>query len=786
LDHGLRHFLGLILPTILAVVGPSCGDRDAERGSATGTHGAAPLPLPVRRLDLVRGGREAEALPLCRITPPADLSGWTIESTSHELIETEEGHALTLKLSGASPGVIRIPAPALDVDPRLVEIWIALPRGGDVGVAAHFRDGTRLTSSVNVLPPPKARLRVPLPVRVPLPERQTSGAPLQEIEVRITGRSRSCLLSGLELHRFALLTEESEDGEPELVDRGRVARRARTLSGSSTLTAELQPGNGDCLELAFAVVQVSAGEEDDPALTLNLSRGGERVLSWRGSLTGHTPGWTQVLIPLDDGAGRPLTATIALEGGAPEDLCLVERPRVVHKEKNAQVVLLITSDTHRADHVGAGSSAADLPIETPVLDRLARDGVMFTSCLATTNITNPSHVAMLCGVHPRETRILDNRTRLASSAPTLASAFRDQGFLTAAVTSVGHLGWRHSGLGTGFDVFVSPEGAAPLDADEAVSAALDLVLESGGVPLFLWLHLYDAHFPYAPPQPFDRLYYPEGRDPRSEDLPPLGELPSVTRDWLPGLRDIEYPRALYRGEISFLDQELGRLLAHPGLETATIVFTADHGECLGQHGIYYDHTWLYPDTLHVPLLLRSPDLPAGRVVSRAVSHLDLGRTILDLAGMKEIPFPGTSLLPLVMGRGPVSKEPLFALSDNAMAASVTHEGWHLILSLSPRPHPRVWTETRRKHQVELFDLTSDPECTRDRIVTEPERARDLCTKLVSWLGREPRGGWTAGASTDPELVRRLEALGYVTGEEEAPLRPLLDPGVTAEALVKTR
>src|SRR5690606_14477718 len=122
-------------------------------------------------------------------------------------------------------------------------------------------------------------------------------------------------------------------------------------------------------------------------------------------------------------------------------------------------------------------------------------------------------------------------------------------------------------------------------------------------PLFVWLHLFDAHSPYRPPEAFAARYYPAGRDPFDPSLPPP-DLPDGVLGWdLEGLRDPAWPAAAYKGEVSYLDMQLGRLLHHPRAGAGIVAVTADHGESLGHHGIYYAHSMLYTDSLHVPLVL---------------------------------------------------------------------------------------------------------------------------------------------------------------------------------------
>ncbi len=420
-------------------------------------------------------------------------------------------------------------------------------------------------------------------------------------------------------------------------------------------------------------------------------------------------------------------------------------------------MLLVTSDTHRADYLGAARRGVE--VRTPALDALAAEGVLFEDCWSSTNITNPSHIALMTGVSPRDTRVVTNTVPLADGARTLAEEFRRVGFVTWAVLSVTNLGDTGSGLGQGFDRVATPPVAPVGDAGEAVDRVLAWLPEAEGRPLFLWVHVFDAHTPYAPPPSHDRMYYPKESDPfdaaRGAQPVPDELLPPFLR----GLRDPAYPEAQYRAEVSYLDSELGRLLAAPRFANAVVAVTADHGESLGEHDTYFDHVTLYPDTLHVPLVLRAPKVPRGRRVADPVRQIDLGRTLLDLAGLARAEFPGRNLLAALEG-SPVA-EPRFALAAQGNAASLERDGSYLILHLvEHREHQSL--RSFRRHQVELYDLTADPGCERDLVDEELARARALRAELVHWLKGFDAEGLAGNSSADGESLRELAGLGYLS------------------------
>jgi choline-sulfatase len=281
-------------------------------------------------------------------------------------------------------------------------------------------------------------------------------------------------------------------------------------------------------------------------------------------------------------------------------------------------VLLVTFDTTRADHIGAyGSEAA----ETPTLDRLAREGVVFEMALSPTPITLPSHASLLTGVDPTAHGVRDNGLfALPPEATLVSEVLRQRGWRTGAFVAAYVLDARF-GLSQGFEVYrgVTATGFEKRrferTADRVVDEALAWIRSlPEGDPWFAWLHFYDPHQPYRPPAPWsERLEHP------------------------------------YDGEIAFADSQLGRLLDAlradgRGGHLLTVV-TADHGEGLGEHDYWFAHGEYLSDPLvRIPLAIRRPGGPA-RVREDPASLVDVFPTILALAGVDPAPgYPGRDLL----------------------------------------------------------------------------------------------------------------------------------------------
>ena len=281
-------------------------------------------------------------------------------------------------------------------------------------------------------------------------------------------------------------------------------------------------------------------------------------------------------------------------------------------------VIAITIDTLRADHLG---SYGDRDAVTPTLDALAGRGVRFADAVAHAPLTLPSHASLFTGLTPARHGIRNNpEFALGESIPTLAERFRAAGYDTAAFVSGFPLS-RRFGLGRGFDLYDDqfPRGdvgsAAPYTerrADATTTAArawLGRGTSQDRKPYFLWVHLFDPHRPYDPPQPF--------RD-RFREKP-------------------------YDGEIAFVDAEIGKLLTavgDPEGNRTIIAVTADYGEGLDEHGEPTHGLFIYNSTIRVPLILAGPGVPRSQTIETLVRLIDVTPTLLDLAHLP--PLPGTT------------------------------------------------------------------------------------------------------------------------------------------------
>ncbi len=391
-------------------------------------------------------------------------------------------------------------------------------------------------------------------------------------------------------------------------------------------------------------------------------------------------------------------------------------------------LLLVTLDTTRADHLGAWGWPHAM---TPHLDALAASGVRFARCDSAAPVTLPSHATLFTGLYPPRHGVRDNGTFVLGSGPaTLAERLREGGYDTAAVVSAVVLHRRH-GLDRGFRLYDDDLGAgyaqgtevAERTADATVAAALGTVGKLAR-PYFLWVHFYDPHEEYRPP--------------------------SAIADRMQG------PARLYDGEIAFVDQQLGRLLAALPRPPVTLV-VGDHGEMLGEHGEASHGVLPLAGARRVPLLVAGPGVPGGRVIDDLVRTADVMPTLLSLAGLAPpAGLDGESLTPRFTA---AAAAPTFAYSESFLPYFAYK--WFPLRTLSDG---RVlFLEAPRPA---LFRLDDDPAETRDLAAVEPALAelwRARLERLLAGAGESLSEVAAPETTLGEEQRRQLAALGYLGG-----------------------
>jgi choline-sulfatase len=392
-------------------------------------------------------------------------------------------------------------------------------------------------------------------------------------------------------------------------------------------------------------------------------------------------------------------------------------------------VVLITLDTVRADHLHCYGNTN---IKTPVIDGLARNGVLFEEAVTQTPLTEPSHASILTGTNPNVHRVRDNGFALKPSSITLATILRRRDWNTAGFISTTAL-QREFGFNQGFnsydDQIWEDKGAntnlpaASRPANITVDHAIRWLNTQPGKPFFVWLHLYDAHEPYSPPLQFRN----------------------------------QYPNNPYDAEIAFEDQQLGRFLESVRQKSpfnkTVVVLLSDHGESLGDHGEYSHGVFLYDSTVRIAWIMAGPGVPAGVRIRQQAREIDVLPTILDLLGIHpSSAIQGTSMVPAFFGK----KVPSDYSYEETLYPKIDM-GWSQLLGI----HTARWMYVKAP-RPELYDLDHDPGERTNVIKTHPKIFRELEAQLkkVQLLGNgtsEP----SALDGLDTQSMEQLKSLGYI-------------------------
>lgn len=395
-------------------------------------------------------------------------------------------------------------------------------------------------------------------------------------------------------------------------------------------------------------------------------------------------------------------------------------------------LLVITLDTTRADHIGTYGSTL---VETPALDRLGAEGIVFEQAMTTAPLTLPAHSSIFTGKFPPEHGARDNGGFfLGPEHETLAEVLKARGYATGGFVSAFVLDSKW-GIDQGFETYVDDfdvsigrsrsAGEIQRPANEVVDRALPWLESVKDGRFFAWLHFYDPHTPYAPPEPYKSQY-------------------------------AGHP---YRGEVAFTDAQVGRVvqfLEERGLlEKTVIMVIGDHGESLGEHGEDQHGFFIYEAATHVPFIVRTPfEGTRGRRVADAVRAVDLMPTALELLGAQApAGISGRTLTPLMAGTAQT-----LDLEGYAEAMyPLHHYGWSELRALRAGRYKLIDAP-----RPELFDLQEDPKETTNIF----EQRRSLGDLMVSRL-RQMEQAFTQVAAAqpaedvDPEVRARLAALGYV-------------------------
>lgn len=421
-------------------------------------------------------------------------------------------------------------------------------------------------------------------------------------------------------------------------------------------------------------------------------------------------------------------------------------------------VILITLDTARADRMGFLGSKLGL---TPNLDTLARESVVFTHAYSQVPLTAPSHATILTGAYPQFHQVNDFQVPLAQDLPYAPAILREHGYHTSAFVGAmvldPHVGFAR-GFDRGFDTYDAGFHQAHPGEDryhsserrggEVVAHALAWLNQHPQGPFFMWLHLYDAHDPYDPPEPYK----------------------------------IKYAAAPYDGEIAYVDSAVGKFLSDlrtRGLyHGALIAVMADHGEALGDHGEDTHGFFLYDETIHVPLVIKLPSAAsaqtdsAGKKIENQVGLVDVLPTILQAAGIavpQEV--QGESLLGMLIAKpAPAESAGTSAAPDTFPDRPAYAEtdypqntyGWSPLRAL--RTGKYLYIKAPRQ---ELYDQSADPKAEHDLSSAAAAVTSTLAGQLDAFRQKTSSSREAPKSAVDPEAQAKLAALGYVATDSIA-------------------
>ncbi len=389
------------------------------------------------------------------------------------------------------------------------------------------------------------------------------------------------------------------------------------------------------------------------------------------------------------------------------------------RKNQEQNVLLITIDTLRADRLSCYGSEL---LQTPNIDKFAERGVLFSRAFAHTTTTLPSHTNIVCGTTPLYHGVHDNYGfALSERFLTLAEHLKTYGYSTGAFIGGFPLDSRF-GLSQGFDVYDDDFGKKyenEIPAELVIEKSLSWLKQQKS-PWFLWIHCYDPHDPYAPPEPFKKRYESD----------------------------------LYNGEVAYVDRSLSpvlNFLEKNGLfDNTLIVFTGDHGEALGQHGEQTHGFLAYNEVLRIPLIICTPGIPASHS-DQYVCHTDIFPTICDLLDVKKPDFlQGMSLLPVLKGR----KLPPRTFYFESLQPYYSR-GWAPLRGIIQKNEKYIDSPI-----PELYDLEEDFEETNNLAKKNELSAYKMQLDLIIKNQSNPEKTERKKA-VDREALKKLASLGYI-------------------------
>jgi len=439
-------------------------------------------------------------------------------------------------------------------------------------------------------------------------------------------------------------------------------------------------------------------------------------------------------------------------------------------------VIFIVVDALRFDHLSMNGYNRNT---SPNIDNVAKEGIFFTNAIATIPSTTPSIASMMTGLYPSSHGLrFIHRHKLDSKVTTLAEIlqFHDYKTIGYDLDSIG------SGLEKGFDYFsllrwriknklrrtikksISTNYNGK-EAEDLTNIAKNQIKKRKDEKFFLYLHYNDLHWPYKPPKPFDDIFDPDYKGDHLfndwDDKIKRGDM--IFNNPLPK-EEIYHAIAHYDGLIKFIDIQIGQItkyLQDLGLKDKTLlVITADHGESLGEHNLYFMHTLnLYEEGIKIPLIINNPNIRQQKRIETQVQSIDIMPTILDILDIPLIEnIDGKSLVPLIEGDKDSRKylfaengEVIFKQNNRAFFSGIKGK-WRMIRTnewkLIYIPHPK-------KNIYELYNLKNDPKEKINQIKKKPKKFKILKEELFKWMNRSKEDKDLDLTEKSKKLLRKL-------------------------------
>ena len=426
-------------------------------------------------------------------------------------------------------------------------------------------------------------------------------------------------------------------------------------------------------------------------------------------------------------------------------------------------VLLITVDALRPDHLGCYGYERNT---SPNIDKLAREGVMFTQAISQGSQTVPSIPSLMTSLYPSQHGIKSLQFDYVISHPVLAQILKENGYSTGCILA--HE-LSHAGLGKGFDLVDMDFNKK---ADLLTQKAVDWLRQNKNGNFFLWVHYLDPHGPYQPPSPYNRLYCDDEFYKKNRNIP----IASNTKDiynsdgTIPlyvaenDITEVDYYIAQYDGEISFTDEQIGILLKELeelGLDRKTIVIlTADHGEGMGEHNIYFTHGGsLYDELLKVPLIIKyKKAFPAGKIINQQVSLIDILPTLLAVLKIeRKLNISGVNLMPLFSKGADFSTR--VVISED-FDLTETDKGW-VSRSLRTAKWKLICNSDNDMAEFELYNLEKDPHELLNVRITETEKLNFFKRELDNYTKQNLSKATKPIGIIDKDIQEKLRSLGYL-------------------------